>query len=183
MNIGLLAAKALDFDTSFIDYSQLLHNVWGSFLSFLNKPYTIPPSGPKKDVYKFYIKQGFTDNQAKNHMQGIDFLKKINTNFTLNKNDKVAQWRNPNILQQGNYYSESGKTPSCLGIHDEQEDYQGNKGKRVEHMFSLQKEITCLESHAAPVLDSWSFKGLLVLTQGGCVQYFNAKDKIQFQKI
>src|SRR5438552_2678361 len=42
LNVGLLAAKALDFDDRFITYALLLHDVWNKFLIFLNKSRTIP---------------------------------------------------------------------------------------------------------------------------------------------
>lgn len=186
INVGLLSAKALDFDERFTAYAQLLHNAWGSFLSFLSTsyskyPYSIPSSGPKKQAYDFYINQGFTDNQAKDHMQGVDFSKSVDSNFTLRKNDIVVQWRHPNIVQ-GDYYSEIGSTPNCLGVHDEQEDCQGNRAKRTEHKFSLLKDVTCLKSYAANVLDTWSIRNQYFLVKGGCIQYFNKSDRNQFHQ-
>lgn len=192
INVGLLAAKALDFekDNKFYGYSQLLHNIWNLFMRFLNQP-DIPSSDQEKKAYDFYIKQGFTKNQAKSHLQGIDFSKRVDDNHPLYRGDLVSQWRNVNIQERGNYYSEDKKIHnsdrekniSCLGIYHEQEDHQGNRGIREPHCFSLQESVFCLKSIAAAVLDTWSIKGERHQTKGGCIQYFNAKNKIYFQQI
>jgi len=182
VNIGLLAAKALDFDDNFSKYAQALHNVWYNFLTFLGKPYKIPRVGPKRVVYNFYKKHKFNHNKAISHMQGIDFLKDVDVKYTLNKKDEVAQWKLGSI-PQGNYYSEVNKDPSCLGINPKQADYQG-QGKpsvRIEHIFRLQMQVICLKTISAAVLDTWSIRNTPYQTRGGCIQYFNANDRNHFR--
>ena len=116
-------------------------------------------------------------------MQGIDFSKAIDANFTLNRCNQVAQWRNPNNVQN-NYYSEIGGTPICLGIYHKQEDKQnGTIGNRTEHISSLLQKVTCLKSYAADVLDTWSISNQSFRVKGGCIQYFNVRDRNQFQQI
>lgn len=184
LNVGLLAAKALDFDNRFNEYATLLHNVWGNFLSFLNKSRAIPLLGDQRDAYDFYLRHGFNQDQILNHLDGIDFGigKKIDTKYKLNQNDSVAQWKTL-CIPQGNYYADKGKTPNCLGIHDRQEDYVGHVSVRIEHLFDLQAQIEVLKSVAESVLDTWSVKGHQFQTKGGCIQYFNANDKIQFKQV
>jgi hypothetical protein len=55
INVGLLAAKALDFEPKFKNYSGLLHSIWNLFLLFLSVyyakyPYIIPLAGPLRDA-------------------------------------------------------------------------------------------------------------------------------------
>ena len=41
LNVGLLAAKALDFDDDFIDYANALHSVWAVVLQVIGQPFQI----------------------------------------------------------------------------------------------------------------------------------------------
>jgi hypothetical protein len=122
-NVGLLAAKALDFDFRFETYTMLLHDAWNGFLTFLNRPRTIPLSGNQRDAYNFYLSHGFSQNRIWNHLDGIDFGigKDFDAAFQLNQHGTATQWKTL-CIPQGDYYGDKGKTPNCLGIHDRQED-------------------------------------------------------------
>lgn len=186
LNISLLAAKSLDFDGHFKDYAFLLHDVWSGFLAFLNKPRTISLSGDERIAYNFYLNHGFSHNQILGHLDGIDFTKSIDANFKLHQNTIATQWK-ALCIPQGNYYADKGRNPSCLGVYKKQTDYPGHISSRIEHHFRLQSDVTVLKSIAASVIDMWSIKirnkPHKHRTKGGCTQYFNAKDKIQFQQI
>lgn len=184
LNVGLLAAKSLDFDNRFNKYATSLHTAWSGFLSFLNKPRAIPLLGDQRDAYDFYLRHGFSQNQIWSHLDGIDFGigKDFDAAFQLNQHGNVIQWKTL-CIPQGNYYGDKGKTPNCLGIHDRQEDYLGHVSVRIEHLFVLQTKIIVLKSMAASVLDTWSIKGQQFQTKGGCTQYFNANDKAQFRQV
>ncbi len=191
LNVGLLAAKSLDFDDRFKKYALLLHHVWYKFLVFFNKIKVIPLSGCERDAYNFYLHHKFIHNQIVNHLYGIDFNKPIDVNYKIRKSIAVTQWKALRILQ-GNYYANKNiliqtNLPSCLGIHDKQEDDLGNETARIEHHFELQSDVIFLKSIAAPVLDTWSVKMTNgqqgFPTTGGCTQYFNANDKVQCRQI
>jgi hypothetical protein len=95
LNVGLLAAKALDFNLRFKKYALLLHDVWNGFLSFLNKPRAVPLLGDKRKAYNFYLSHGFSNNHIWGHLDGIDFRvgKDFDAQFRLNQHDIVAQWK------------------------------------------------------------------------------------------
>ncbi len=186
INVGLIAAKALDFDTDFKDYAGKLHKVWRSFIYFLSVTYSKYNTGnllgPRLIAYNFYRKQNFTDADAMGNMQGIDFSKSINDQFILRKTEQFAQWRNPNITEQGNYYTDPGNSPNCLGIHyKEQNKATGDINIRAERIYTVQTNVICLKSYAADVLDIWSIPNQSFNAKGGCIQYFNALNAADFQ--
>jgi hypothetical protein len=94
----------------------------------------------------------------------------------------LGQWK-LKAMPQGNYYSEPGKNPDCLGINSKQEDFQGKIGVRLEHRYDLTHDLEVLKSTAAPVLDIWSIKSQPKQARGGCVQLFNEKGKKYFKLI
>lgn len=136
-------------------------------------------------AYNFYKSQGYNDSRILSHLAGIDFTKNVKI-IDLTNGDIKAQWKIP-AIGQGDYYAEVNNnntvSPYCLGINDQQQDKNGRISNRIEHKYELQIEITVLKSVAASVLDTWSVKSNPVQTQGGCKQYFNAKDKSQFKQI
>lgn len=74
INVGLLAAKALSSDSRFSKYSNLLHQVWHSFLAVQKQPFDPSQlSGPEKIAYDFYVHHGFSGHQIPGHFAGIDF--------------------------------------------------------------------------------------------------------------
>ncbi|MBX9586844.1 MAG: hypothetical protein K2X50_06260 [Gammaproteobacteria bacterium] len=191
LNVGLLAAKSLDFestDSLLYEYGTVLHEVWAAVSKFINPNFILPPSDiNQRKAYDFYNKNGYEHNRIMNHLSCIDFTKGVEV-IGLSKNPIVGQWKIPSI-SQGDYYADlnNSVTPNCLGINDEQEDKNGHKSKRIEHKYELQIDavdvVTVLKSIAAGVLDTWSVKSVSVPTNGGCIQYFNANDKCKFKQI
>lgn len=190
LNVSLLAAKALDFDDRFKIYTLLLHYIWNGFLLFLIKPRAIPLLSDQRKAYDFYLRHGFTCNQIWGHLDGIDFGigKLFVADFELNQGDIIAQWK-ALCIPQGNYYTDQENDtdqrnlPDCLGVYKKQTDYLGHESSRIEHRFKLQSDVTVLKSVAAAVLDTWSIKNEQHQTAGGCIQYFNACDKMQFKQV
>jgi hypothetical protein len=114
-------------------------------------------------------------------MQGIDFSKNVDSAFPLYYGDEVIQWKNSSV-SQGDYYSEKGSAPGCLGIYYLQENRKNDSiSPRIEHKFSLVSNVKCLKSYAADVVDTWSITGKSFKVKGGCVQYFNRGDKKSFR--
>lgn len=183
LNVGLLAAKGLDFEGvghELYNYATKLHNVWNAVSSMISAPPSGNLSHEEKMAYDFYKNQGYDHNRIMGHLMGIDFKKKPYLR-TLKEKKIIAQWKIASI-SQGDYYAKvdglvNFVTPDCLGINDEQSDMQGKVLKRFEHKFELQCEVDFLCSFAAAVLDTWSVKSQHKKTKGGCIQYFNAKDK------
>lgn len=182
INIGLLAAKSLDFDTRFNDYADILHDIWLSFLTSIPN-LLIPAFSPgtiQQAVYDFYKKHFFSHAKTMSHMQGIDFQQPIDTNCQLNSNNILSQWRIPSIILQGNYYSCISSNPTCLGIHNCGEDFSGQVLTRQKYLFRINRSVIVLKSIAASVLDTWSIKKQSFPTKGGCIQYFNKNNQYQF---
>lgn len=177
LNIGLLAAKSLDFAQQFIDYSQSLHDLWHAFLLFCKKPFIINTNS-KRMAYNFYQKQnGFRNNKNKilSHLQGIDFNEKVDDQCIKYKNSFIFQWKLQSI-QKGNYYADFNSVPDCVGIHSEQDNLFGNAKKRVKCKFNLMTDIVFLKTTANAAVDTWSIKGRVFMTKGGCYQYFNSNE-------
>lgn len=193
LNIGFLAAKALDFEDetqhqNLLIYSNLLHTIWSKFLLFIGQSHPKHPlSGKEKVAYDFYKEHYLLlngqpdDNKIFDHMSGIDFKFQVKPEEILT-NEQVCQWRAIG-MPQGDYYTDVKlqTRPDCLGINEYQEDYQGNLSKRVKHHHVITQDIDVLRSIAAGVLDTWSVKGAAQKTTGGCIQYFNSK-KIFFNQ-
>ena len=197
LNVGLLAAKSLDFDRDELlyQYATQLHAVWHAVLILIGQqPFEKPKVEPQKTVFEFYAKQGYLDSNGNddvericNHMTGIDFSFSVNI-VSLPSQYVLAQWKLP-IIQQGDYYAEPIPvvSPDCLGINSYQAAYGGGPiARRIEHKYKLnidyeyrlkKDEVKFLQSVAAAVLDTWSVKGYPVQTSGGCTQYFNSKDR------
>lgn len=118
LNVGLLAAKALDFerdyDRGLYAYATILHDVWNSVLNLVGQPFPKPKSGPKKLAYDFYVQHNYIHNQIINHLSGIDFNFPVGTSI-LNKTLVVGQWKIPPI-PQGDYYTDINNSikPDCL---------------------------------------------------------------------
>lgn len=187
INVGLLAAKSLDFDSNFSQYAMTLYKVWSSFLIFQHRPFSVPIRGAKRVAYQFYKSHGFSDPEIIGHFAGIDFSKSVSViNLSIGK--RLAQWKAVK-MPQGNYYGELNKNPSCLGIHDKQEDFSGNIYKRIEYCYEvsqstkIQTGVDVLETIANKVIDTWSIKNCKYPTSGGCLQYFNSNDKQHLKKI
>jgi len=192
--VGLLAAKALDFypGKTIKDYANCLHKIWSLFLRIIGRPYAITPE--KRQAYNFYISHKYDYYKACSHMGGIDFSKPVYL-YELKSQTKVYQWKAKNIpqgnyyakfpgRQKRNYYAKPASTPSCLGIHDEQQDKNTeNIEHREPHGYKINSDIEVLCSIAASVIDTWSITDEKHLTQGGCVQYFNENDKDEFKEV
>ena len=92
---------------------------------------------------------------------------------------KITELETGTTLQQfvgnypGRFYSNTGSTPSQLGIHHSFKDKNDNviKAKRCEK-FLTAKPIEVLKSVAAPAKDTWSIKGQVHSTTGGAPQFF-----------
>lgn len=191
LNVGLLAAKSLDFestDSLLYKYGTVLHEVWAAVSKFINPNFIFPPSDiNQRKAYDFYNKNGYEHNRIMSHLSCIDFKEDVEIT-DLSKDDIKGQWKIPSI-SQGDYYADlnNSVTPNCLGINDEQEDKNGHKSKRIEHKYELQIDavdvVKVLKSVAAGVRDTWSVKSASVKTSGGCIQYFNANDKCKFKQI
>ncbi len=186
VNIGLLAAKALDFEPDFYHYATSLHNLWQAFLRFCGQPFLVPTTGARKIVYDFYARHGYALTRIAAHMQGINFNKPVNIT-QLTRKQQVAQWR-ASTIAQGDYYCElrsqhhlTCQIPSCLGVYSKQQDRNSQQIlPRLEQTLTLQANVAVLEAIAASVLDIWSINGQPFPAGGGCTQYFNANDKGQF---
>lgn len=173
LNLGLLAAKALDYFPAFQSYAESLHEIMGNLFLYLGQPFTPPvfPS-PQKIAYDFYKRFNFSDKKIHSHLQGIDFRFKVSTP-QLGAHRILAQWKLMS-LPSGDYYCYLGKNPDCLGINSKQEDLKGKIGTRTEHRYKINQKLEFLMSTAAPVLDIWSVQSQPVQTRGGCIQFFNA---------
>lgn len=193
LDVGLLAAKALDFERNYdqdlYEYATILHNTWAAaLLNVINQPFLKPTSGPQRVAYDFYAKHNYDHDRIGDHLKGIDFNVPFPINdATLDKSFVVGQWKIPPI-SQGDYYAEINNVvkPDCLGINDLQQDENtGATSRRIEHHYELQKDTVVLRSVAAAVLDTWSVKNPRPpkQTSGGCTQYFNANDKEEFKQI
>jgi len=180
LNVGLLAAKSLEFgaeDSKIIEYANSLYGVWHSLLSLIGQPFKVNTLS-RKLAYAFYKKHKFSHKRIIGHLEGIDFKKSVEWK-TLCKTNKpsIAQWRAK--TEQGPYYCELDKKPKCLGIYGYQEDDYGKKRIRIRHKYKLLKDIEFLKSYAKDVQDIWSMKitGKPHRVKGGCIQYFNRNDK------
>lgn len=190
LNVGLLAAKALDFeegpegDQVLSDYAGLLHKAWGAVLNQIGQAFQPPTSGPGQFAYKFYQLHGYDDHKTRDHMTGIDFNFPVAA-VTLKERLIIGQWKTLTI-PQGDYYADINNSvkPDCLGINNLQQDKNtGIISRRIEHHFELQNRVDVLKSVAAAVPDTWSVKGPPKQTSGGCTQYFNANNKKEFDQI
>lgn len=189
LNVGLLAAKTLDFDSSFSDYAGILHKLWQDLLSLIKKEH---PPLPLKEREKeerekariFYEeKAGYTPHQIQNHLSGIDFSKSVDDKFPIPKGKQIAQWKAPGIAQ-GGYYTEKCDKPFCLGIYHYQESRKnGSIKKRIQDVFEADREIIVLKSIAANVLDTWSIKGCFFRASGGCTQYFYVMQQNELKEL
>jgi hypothetical protein len=175
LNVGLLAAKSLDFDDFYQKYSDSLHRVWRAFLNFIGKKYQTP-TADKQTVYNFYISQNYPKNRILDHMSGIDFNYPINNGFQFHQKEYITQWR-ANSMPQGDYYADDNSLPNDLGIHDHQENLSGKVEKREQCIFEIKKDLIVLKTVARAAFDTWSIKGKIFKTSGGSYQYFNSVDK------
>lgn len=190
LNVGLLAAKALDFeegpeeDRILSGYGRLLHQAWGAVLNQIGPAFQPPKSGPKLFAYNFYQSHNYDDHKTRDHMTGIDFNFPVGAS-SLNKGLIVGQWKILTI-PKGDYYADinNAVTPDCLGINNLQQDKNTSIiSRRIEHRFELKNSVDALKSVAAAVLDTWSTKGPPKQTSGGCTQYFNANKKDEFNQV
>lgn len=207
LNVGLLAAKSLDFadkKSKEYAYATQLHDIWFDVLILIKMRFVPPTSGPRKVAYGFYKDHGYKeDSRICGHMSGIDFSFPVGI-VTLHGGNIVGQWR-AFKAKQGDYYSDvkPNVTPSCLGIHNYQKIGKGRVVRKIEHQHQIkdndadesiqkifdrknglkEKGVEVLKSVSAAVLDTWSIKGEVHRTKGGCAQYFNAKDKGKFEQV
>lgn len=186
VNVGLLAAKFLDSEEKnsiLYAYATTLHQVWIKVLNLLQISTFAPAPHQIWKAYNFYKKHKYDHSRIINHLSCIDFTCPIQIE-SLTTSLKVSQWKIPS-LHQGDYYCELRNciTPSCLGIHDYQQDKSGSIHRRIKHTYELQKNILVLQSFARGVLDTWSVKSRSIQTLGGCIQYFNSNDKTDFKQI
>lgn len=183
LNVGLLAAKSLDFDDRYQGYSDSLHNVWHTFLNLIGKQFPLSTLTPnQKIVYDFYISQNYPKNRIPDHMSAIDFKYHVNDKFQFHHGERTTQWR-VKSMPQGDYYADDTSLPNGLGIHDRQQTLNGNIENRQQCIFEIKKDLVVLQTVARGVLDTWSIKGKKFKTTGGDRQYFNAIDKNEFKQI
>lgn len=177
LNVGLLAAKALDVNKIFSNYAVCLHKVW-----FYISPLNISMFTAKEQcAYDFYKIHKFEDYEIPGHFAGIDFSKSVLI-VLLYKLDDVFQWSLDD--DKGNYYAkEIISLPDCLGINTKKTNQKGFARDRRQYIYSLDQEVSVLFSYAASVLDMWSVKWHPVQTKGGCAQCFNRNDREHFIKI
>ena len=112
-------------------------------------------------AYDFYTNSGMSKSEAKSHMQGIDFSRKVNIT-NLDKGTVVDQYQMPGG-RQGRYYTPQGGNPNTLGI---------NTSGRVRNSYTINQTTSVLQSSAANTsrnknLDP-AFRG-----NGGGTQYFS----------
>ncbi len=88
LNVGLLAAKTLDFNDVFFRYSINLHTLWHALRIYIQNPFQITNKA-ELDAFNFYLRHGYDPNKAANHMNGIDFSHNIDDKYIL-KNQKKS---------------------------------------------------------------------------------------------
>lgn len=119
----------------------------------------------EKKTLDFYTNSGMSKGDAKSHMQGIDFSKKVNVT-NLSEGTIVEQYQ-ARGRSQGNYYTPQGGNPNNLGI-----DITG----RIKNSYTVNQPTRVLESTAANTTKNTklppSCRG-----QGGGVQYFSTDCK------
>ena len=105
----------------------------------------------------FYVKKGFTEAKALEHIEGIDLTKKVLTT-TLKKGTVLQQWVGENGV--GNYFTtaENGAAQN-LGLND--------YNKRTLKQFTLTSDVEVLQSTAG------EYKG----AAGGGTQFFSTEVK------
>jgi RHS repeat-associated protein len=105
----------------------------------------------------FYVKQGFTEAKALEHIEGIDITKKVFTT-TLKKGTVIQQWVGEKGV--GSYFAtaENGATQN-LGLND--------YNKRTLKQFTVTSDIEVLQSTAG------EYKG----ATGGGTQFFSTELK------
>lgn len=91
LNVGLLAAKALEFDDAFKDYALALHTLWDQVIQFSQSNKLTPLNGNKKIAYDFYEAQGMSQAEIPGHLAGIDFSQPIYDDYLLVKGSVVKQ--------------------------------------------------------------------------------------------
>jgi len=184
LNVGLLAAKALDFDADFIDYATGLHKAWTNVLIIIGIPFQKPISGPQLAAYNFYQAHKYAHNKIGDHMKGINFNFPVDDQHKIKSDEIVIQWRNPNI-PQGDYYAENKRIvrPDCLGVYYCQQNKKTKKiKKRIWRKYKAKSDVKVLKTTANCVLDTWSIKGESHWVHGGCHQYFNYLNKNEFKQ-
>jgi len=179
LNVGLLAAKALDPISLFRGYANTLHRLW-----YFISPIHIPSFGSKQALaYYFYKQHGYKDARISSHFCGIDFYKPVYIKIIPSLiGIKVYQWKICEDKEQGDYYAEFKLAdPDCLGVSALKKDSSGQSRNRNPHVFELKGQVEVLVSCAAPALDYWSLGwNEPVQTRGGCVQYFNHNNENYF---
>lgn len=180
VNVGLLAAMALDFEDShpFDPYAKILYKLWNAFLLSRNQPFQMSRlSGRMQKAYVFYKKHHFLDEQIRAHFDAINFSKEVDYE-TIFAHSTIFQWSgNSPSIPQGNYYSDQNGNPNCLGINPKQDDINGNTLPRVQFKYRPSTDIEVLKSTTKNIVDTWSVKGRSYDAKGGCIQYFNKNDR------
>ena len=114
----------------------------------------------ERKALNFYTNSGMSKIEAKSHMQGIDFSKKVSVT-ELSTGSVVDQYQLPGG-RQGRYYTIQGGNPDILGI-----DSSG----RIKNSYIVNQPTSVLQSTAADTrrtgLDP-QFRG-----KGGGIQYFS----------
>ena len=124
-------------------------------LTLIGQPETVDALAYNRFSYatNFYERAGFTEAKAFEHVEGIDFTKKV-FSTTLKKGTVVEQWVGKNGV--GSYFAplENGAAKN-LGLPDYEQ--------RTLQQFTLTEDVTVLQSTAA------KYKG----SAGGGTQYFS----------
>ncbi len=207
-NIGLMLAKTSSIEKDYKDLANSLHKLWWSFLLHIGqRKVSIFLRGLQYNVkmriaFSFYRSHEFDFFKSISHMQGIDFESDVEI-IIVKKNYPLEQWSAIDPKKnQGNYYGYGGdhnhnestmnenskSRPDCLGINpyqkinnDEKEREKRKYKEREKRKYRVFKNTLCLKSIAAGVLDIWSVPEKPYDADGGCAQYFNAKNKINFK--
>ena len=160
---GSTTAAAVSFEYSLNNNLGIVKGGISSVLSAL-----FPTSKNSRNyttAFNFYKNAGFSELEAIDHMQGIDFDKNVQIK-KLKQGTFVEQWQNPKF-PQGKYYSPVGTDPNTLGINTE---------GRVKSLYQLNKDTYVLQSTAKNTLGNTNLP-IWAQGEGGGIQFFTTEQQ------
>ncbi len=156
--------------SAYISFQYDLQNNLGiakDSLSFIASAFIPETKSSRKytTAFNFYKNAGFSEAEAIDHMQGIEFEKKVQVK-KLKKGSYVEQWQNPKY-PQGKYYCPVGTDPNTLGINTE---------GRVKFLYKLSQDTYVLQSTAKNTLGNSNLP-VWAQGEGGGIQFFTTEQQ------